>query len=137
LVSFWDAAALGVYATPSLQRRKHHEEIGDAVALVFIVVTSRLSGPGRDRGARLGDQLLGGLVQTHERTIGIARPLVGFQHVFHGGDEARVGFGRDHPLPIAVRFTATSRLVLWTRGMSRKAVDGGMGRLRLARSRAQ
>jgi len=32
------------------------------------------------------------------------RPLVGFQHVFHGGNEARIGFGRDHPLPIAVRF---------------------------------
>ncbi len=34
--------------------------------------------------------------RTHERTIGISRPLVGFQHVFHGGDEARIGFRRDH-----------------------------------------
>ena len=93
-----------LHAPPALQGRKDHEEIGDAVALVFIVVTSGLSGLERDRGARLGDQLLGGLVQIHERTIGIARPLVGFQHVFHDGDEARIGFGRDHPLPIAVRF---------------------------------
>src|SRR5208282_4956985 len=59
---------------------------------------------GGDRRARLGDQLFGGLVQAHERTIGVSRSLVGFQHVFHGGDEARIGFGRDHPLPIAVRF---------------------------------
>src|SRR5208337_850723 len=28
----------------------------------------------------------------------------GFQHVLHGGYEARAGVGRDHPLPIAVRF---------------------------------
>src|SRR5271166_3612045 len=89
---------------PALQRRKDHEEIGDAVALIFVIVTRGSSGLGRDRGARLGDQLLRGLVQTHERTIRIARPLVGFQHVFHGGDEARIGFGRHHPLPIAVRF---------------------------------
>ena len=38
-------------------------------------------------------EALEGLVQTRERTIGIARPLVGFQHVFHGGDEARIGSG--------------------------------------------
>ena len=93
-----------LHAAPTLQRREDHEEIGDAVALVFVVVTSGSSGLGRDRRARLGDQLLGGLVQTHERTIGISRPLVGVQHVFHGGDEARIGFGRDHPLPPAVRF---------------------------------
>ena len=104
------------HAAPALQRREDHEEIGDAVALVFVVVTSGSSGLGRDRGARLGDQLLGGLVQTHERTIGITRPLVGFQHVFHGGDEARIGFGRDHPLPLAVRFkdvflTSADRIV--------------------------
>ncbi len=47
--------------------------------------------------------VLGGLVQAHERTIGISRPLVGFQHVFHGGDKARVGLGRDHPLLMAMR----------------------------------
>src|SRR5271168_690303 len=73
-------------------------------ALVFVIVTGGLSGFGRDRGARLDDQLLGSLIQAHERTIGISRLLVGFQHVFHGGDEAGVGVWRDHPLPIAVRF---------------------------------
>jgi hypothetical protein len=82
-------------AAPALQRREDHEEIGDAVALVFVVVTSGSSGLRRDRSARLDDQLLGGLVQTHERTIGISRPLVRVQHVFHGGDEARIGFGRE------------------------------------------
>src|SRR5271154_3845966 len=91
-------------ATPPLQRRKDHEQVGDAVALVFVIVPGRLPRLGGDRRARLYDQLLGSFVQTHERTIGIARLLVGFQHVFHGGEEAGVGVRRDHPLPIAVRF---------------------------------
>ena len=60
------------------------------------------SGSGRNRSARLDDQLLGGFIQTDEGAIGIARLLVSFQHVFHGGDEAGVGVRRDHPLPIAV-----------------------------------
>src|SRR5208337_1386007 len=35
---------------------------------------------------------------------GIMRLLVGFQHIFHVGDEGRVGVRRDHPLPFAMRF---------------------------------
>ena len=88
---------------PALQWREDHEEISDAVALVFVVVSLGLSGLGRDRLAGLDDQLLRSLVQTHERSIRISRPLVSFQHVFHGRHEAGVGLGRDHPLPIAVR----------------------------------
>src|SRR5271155_4791778 len=91
-------------ATPPLQRRKDHEQVGDAVALVFVIVPGRLPRLGGDRRARLYDQLFGGFIQTHERAIGIARFLVGFQHIFHRGDEAGVGVRRDHPLPIAVRF---------------------------------
>jgi hypothetical protein len=71
-------------APPPLQRRKDHEEVGDAVALAFIIAPSGLSRFLRDRGAGLDDQLLRRLVQTHERTIETSRPLVG--------------------LPIAVRF---------------------------------
>src|SRR5271166_5432056 len=91
-------------AAPAFQGRKHHEYVGDAVAFVFVIVTRGLSGFGGDRRAGLDDQLFGGFIQTHERAIGIARFLVGFQHIFHRGDEAGVGVRRDHPLPIAVRF---------------------------------
>src|SRR5208337_713274 len=91
-------------AAPALQRRENHEYIGHAVSLVFVIVPDGASRFGGDRRARLDDQLLGGLIQTHEGTIGIARLLVGFQHVFHGRDEAGVGVRRDHPLSIAVRF---------------------------------
>ena len=30
-------------------------------------------------------------VEAHERTLRIVRPLIDFQHVFHGGDKGRVG----------------------------------------------
>src|SRR5208337_2061395 len=73
-----------------------------AVSLVFVIVPDGSSGSGRNRSARLDDQLLGGFIQTDEGAIGIARLLVSIQHVFHGGDEAGVGVRRDHPLPIAV-----------------------------------
>src|SRR5271155_2908782 len=89
---------------PALQRREHHEYIGHAVALVFVIVPGGSSGLGGDRRARLDDQLLGGFIQTDQRAIGIPWFLIGFQHVFHRGDEAGVGGQRDHPLPLAVRF---------------------------------
>lgn len=49
------------HAAPALQRHEYHEEIGDAVALVFVVVTGGLSGLGRNATSRLGDQLVGAL----------------------------------------------------------------------------
>ena len=53
--------------------------------------------------ARLDDHLLGGLVETHHRTLRIMRSLVNLQHAFHVGDEARVGLRRDHPLLFEMR----------------------------------
>ena len=40
---------------PAFQRREHHEYVGDAVALVFVIVTRGLSGFGGDRRAGLDD----------------------------------------------------------------------------------
>ena len=61
---------------------------------------SRRSGK---RGARLDDHLLRGLVEAHHRAQRIVRPLIDFQHVFHIGDEAGAGLGRDYPLLFEVR----------------------------------
>src|SRR5271169_3178764 len=41
----------------------------DPVDYAFVIVAGGLPGFGRDRRARLDDQLLGGLIQAHERTI--------------------------------------------------------------------
>src|ERR1700692_1325038 len=56
----------------------------------------------RDRQARRGKELLGGLVQAHQRVIGIAWPRVDRQHIFHGGYERAIGLRRDAPDLLAV-----------------------------------
>ena len=43
---------------PALEWREQHEQVGGAVALVFVIDTGRLSRLHRDRHARLGDELL-------------------------------------------------------------------------------
>src|ERR1700691_2901353 len=87
---------------PALQRGERHEYVGHAVTLVLVVVPDRLPRLGRDRLARLDDQLFRSFVQTNEGAIEITRLLVGFQHVFHRRDKGRVGVGWNHPLPIAM-----------------------------------
>ena len=42
---------------PAFQRREHHEQIGDAIAFVFVIVARWLSRFGGNRRARLDDQL--------------------------------------------------------------------------------
>ena len=82
---------------PAFERREQHEQVGGAVALVLVIDAGRASPFHRDRQARLGKELLGGLVQAHQRVIGIARPRVDRQHIFHGGYERAVGLRRDDP----------------------------------------
>jgi hypothetical protein len=55
---------------PAFEGCKHHEDVGGAVALVLVIVASRASPLNRDRQACLGKELLGGLVQAHQRVIG-------------------------------------------------------------------
>ena len=43
---------------PAFERRKHHEEVGGAVALVLVIETGRAPRFHRDRHARLGEELL-------------------------------------------------------------------------------
>ena len=72
------------------------------VALVLVIAGGRASPLHRDRQARLGKELLGGLVQAHQRVIGIAWPRVDCQHIFHGGYERAIGFRRDDPALLAM-----------------------------------
>src|SRR5271156_50830 len=89
---------------PPFQRRERHEQIGDAIAFVFVVVTRLASWLRGDRSPRLDDQLLRGFVEAHERTLRIVRPLIDLQHVFHVGDKGRAGVRGNHPLLLEVRF---------------------------------
>src|SRR5262252_1624578 len=89
---------------PPFQRREHHEQIGDTIAFVFVIVTRLASRLRRDRSARLDDQLLRGFVEAHERTLRIVRPLIDLQHLFHVGDKGRAGVRRNHPFLLAMRF---------------------------------
>src|SRR5260221_58139 len=95
---------------PAFERCKHHEDVGGAVALVLVIAAGRTSPLHRDRQARLGKELLGGLVQAHQRGIGIAWPCVDRQHIFHGGYERAIGLRRDDPA--LVSSLLMNRLVL-------------------------
>ena len=90
--------------TPAFERREQHEEVGRAVALVLVVVTRGLAGLHRLRLPRLGDELLRRLIEADQRPRWIVRSFVNIKHVFHRGDEGRVGFRRDHPIVGQVRF---------------------------------
>src|SRR5450755_117683 len=78
---------------PAFERCKHHEDVGGAIALVLVIATGWASRLHRDRHPRLSEELLGALVQAHQRAI----PRVDGQHIFHGGYERTIGFRRDDP----------------------------------------
>ena len=91
-----------VDVAPAFERSKHHEEVGGAVALVFVVETSQPPRFHRDRHPRFGNELLRALVHANQRTIGIVWPRVDGQHVFHSGYERAVGLRRDDPVLAAM-----------------------------------
>src|SRR5258705_2500524 len=87
---------------PAFEWCKHHEDVGGAVALVLVIAAARQLPLHRDRQARLGKELFGGLVQAHQRVIGMAWPRVDRQHIFHGGYERAIGLRRDDPALLAM-----------------------------------
>src|SRR5450830_1143165 len=103
------------HAPPAFERREQHEQIRGSITLVLVVVARlapRLSGNSR---ARLKDQLFRGFVETHDGALRITRPLVDFQHVFHVGNEGRVGLRRDHPLLLEMHRTMLSSTTFCSR----------------------
>src|SRR5215468_8164990 len=93
-----------LHVPPPFERREHHEQVGCAVALVFVIDPRRLPFLHRHRHPRFLGELLGGFIQTNQGTIRIVRPCVHGQHVLHGGYEGAICFGRDDPLRFEVRF---------------------------------
>ena len=88
---------------PAFQRCEHHEQMGHAIAFIFVIVTRLAARRGGNGCARFDDHLLRGLVETHQRARRIMRPPIDFQHVFHVGDEARAGLRCDYPLLFEMR----------------------------------
>ena len=58
---------------PTFQRGGHHEQVGRAVAFVFVIQAGRLPLFHRNRQARFGDKLLQRLVETDQRATRGAR----------------------------------------------------------------
>ena len=84
---------------PAFERRQRHEQVGRAVAPVFVVKARRPARTHRRRHARFGDKLPAGLVETNQRAGRVVRAPVDLQHIFHRRHEGGIGLGRDDPLP--------------------------------------
>src|SRR5512144_2211897 len=108
------AAVCDLGAPPTFQRRKQHEHIGCTVALVFVIGPLHAPWFHRDWRARLGNQLLRGLVQTNKRPLWIMRLGIKIQHSCHRGYESAARLRRNDPLLFAVRL---KRVFLRTRPM--------------------
>ena len=78
---------------PAFERGEQHEQVGSAVALVLVVIARRLSWPHRHRRARLGHELLGGLVEAHEWPGLVVRARVDFEGILHRGVVAKHASG--------------------------------------------
>src|ERR1017187_5488477 len=127
------------HAPPAFERREQHEQIRDSIALVLVIVARLAPRLGGNSRARLDNQLFRGFVEAHDGALGITRSLVDFQHVFHVGNEGRVGVRRDHPLLLEMRlenvFLRVLPIVLslarWTM-LSSKTFSSSRRRLHLA-----
>src|SRR6185437_8514495 len=90
-----------------------HEHIGCAVARVFVIDAGRAPRLHRDRRASFGDELLGRLVQTNHRAIGIAGPRIDREHILHRRYERAAGLGRDDPIFAAVGLKSVFLSTRW------------------------
>ena len=79
--------------TPAFERREQHEDVGDTVALVLVVVAHRPSWLHWFRRARLANKLLGGFIEADQRARRIMRSRVDVQYILHRCHERRVAFG--------------------------------------------
>jgi hypothetical protein len=61
--------------------------LGQAIALIFVIMLHWAARLRRHRHTRFGDQLLRGLVQADNRASGVARQVIHVEHTFHIGDE--------------------------------------------------
>src|SRR6516225_8647402 len=87
------AALRDLDMAPAFERREQHEQICRAVALVLVVVACRLSRPYRDRRARLGNKLLGCLIETDQWSRRIMRTRINLKNILHREPPATTAAG--------------------------------------------
>ena len=85
------ASGLGVDVAPAAQRLDPDEDRAGAVADVLVVLAAVPARRGGDRVAGVVEELVGLLVHADHRPGRIVGSGVDGQHVFHPGDELRVG----------------------------------------------
>src|ERR1700678_1561568 len=96
-------AAVGDFdPAPRAMHVEENEQVGRSVALVFAVVALELSRHGRDRLARLADELDRALVEADHWTLRIGWFGVEVEYVLHAGDILAVHL-RDAPHVLAPR----------------------------------
>ena len=83
--------------TPAPQRLTHHQLMGHALALVFIIDSRRRAGSGSLGGSHLPEQLLERLIKADHRIVGVIRPQIGLDHILHAPDKVGVGRRWDAP----------------------------------------
>jgi hypothetical protein len=107
------AAISDLDVAPVFDRREHHEQVSRAIALVFAIDPGRAPRLHCDRKAGFGDELLGGLIQANQRSVGIAGPRIDRQHVLHYRYECAARLGRDDPVFAAVRLRSVFLSTRW------------------------
>src|SRR6185295_16022983 len=65
---------------------EENEEIDRTIATILVIVTFKLTRPGRDGLPRLADELHRAFVEAHHRPLGVRRLGVEVEHVLHAGD---------------------------------------------------
>ena len=83
---------------PAAERLRDQEQVHDARSQVFGIVTSHAAGCKRQSGARLGQYLAAGLIETDLGTPRIVGPGVNVEHLLQLPDERGIGLRRNTPL---------------------------------------
>ena len=125
---------------PPTLRFTEHEQVPGPVSLVLGVIALHPSGLGFDRRPHVPEQLLGGLVETHHRTLPVVlfvikslpRTGYGVQHILHPGDELPAHLG-NAPLFLLPRLEFVF-LSIW-RTVSREMLPANSSSTTLSASR--
>ena len=83
---------------PAFQGCKDHEQIGGAIAFIFVIDAGRPSRHHRYRRAGFGGQLFGCFIQTDKPPGGVVGAGIDRQNIFHGGDEGSIRLRWNDPV---------------------------------------